>query len=85
MTLTDDLYHIAEHIGDDQPNLPEGAKNTLLLAAKRIDAIARWAIAKNGLDDAIDNRSPDGWDYWPDEMAVAEKALLEQLKEAEDE
>ena len=34
--LPDKLDLIAEHIGDDQPNLPEGAKNTILLAAKAI-------------------------------------------------
>ena len=34
--IPDELDLIAEHIGDDQPNLPEGAKNTILLAAKAI-------------------------------------------------
>ena len=43
--LPDDLDLIAEHIGDDQPNLPEGAKNTILLAARAIKEL-REVVAK---------------------------------------
>ena len=43
--LPDELDLIAEHIGDDQPNLPEGAKNTILLAAKEIKGL-REVVAK---------------------------------------
>jgi hypothetical protein len=36
MSIADDLDHIAEHVGDNDYNLPLMAKNTLLLAAKAL-------------------------------------------------
>ena len=38
MTLPDDLYHLAAHLADDHDGLPVGSKNTVLLAAKAIEA-----------------------------------------------
>ena len=34
--LSERLYHEAEHIADDQPNLPPGTKNDMLLAAREL-------------------------------------------------
>lgn len=36
MSLADELELHAEHISDDQPGIPVGSKNTLLLAAKAL-------------------------------------------------
>ena len=48
--IPDELDLIAEHIGDDQPNLPEGAKNTILLAARAIRDIENPKVVSMSYD-----------------------------------